>query len=217
MNAAYPHHVPVIVISPLTLPQSKFLIPRDYTVAKFFAQLRHKLMLSPDQAVYLMARKNWDANQDILLSASETFDQVAVKYTRPGEKILYLSLLPEQVYGHGSSLQHLQTLLDLRTVQKEKHAFVVMITASWYPPCRYIGPWVAAVCMDHQTKLYFVDVDQAHPDLLDMFGALPAVPAFAFFDADGHEQKSLRMNGANHAQFTSHIEFLSGIPGDIGV
>lgn len=95
----YPEKVPVIIIKEkgctVTEPtNTKFLIPKELTVAQFLYTLRTRILLAPDQALFLSfgSKKEMPANTDQMSHIYEC-------YRNTEDEMLYAIYNTESTFG----------------------------------------------------------------------------------------------------------------------
>lgn len=97
--AKYPDKVPIVIErakgadkSLPDLPNKKFLVPRDLTIAQFLYTIRKRIELEPSRAIYLFF-------DNTLPSSSITLNELYEKYKNKDDDVLYGSYTSECTFG----------------------------------------------------------------------------------------------------------------------
>lgn len=93
----YPDKVPIILqkhdkCTLPDLPNRKFLVPRDLSVAQFIYTIRKRIQLPPSQAIYLFFG-------NALPTSSETMGAMWEKFRNADDRVLYGTYTAECTFG----------------------------------------------------------------------------------------------------------------------
>jgi GABA(A) receptor-associated protein len=94
----YPDKIPIVLErgpgkdDMPNLPNSKFLVPRDLTVAQFIYTIRKRVELPPAKAIYLFFG-------NVLPSSALTVGQVYEQYHNPKDLVLHGTYTSECTFG----------------------------------------------------------------------------------------------------------------------
>lgn len=92
----YPDRVPVVIekaqgSKAKELPNNRYMIPQDFTMAQFLSTLRKRIKLSEDQAIFLYTENG-------IPPSSQSISQIYYEQVDP-DGFLYMSYASESTFG----------------------------------------------------------------------------------------------------------------------
>ena len=96
----HPDKIPVVVekdpraITLNDIDKTKYLVPRDITVAQFNFMIRKRIQLKENEAFFLIA------NGKYTIMGENTMDDVYNKYSDKDDGYLYITYTSKEIWGH---------------------------------------------------------------------------------------------------------------------